>query len=246
MRNGLMRFYWRLEKIFYPRLRYSQYHYYETLKRTIPKSCDWLDLGCGHQMFATWMTGEERELAQRSRRLVGIDLNWEGLRKNLAVSDRVFGNMETLPFHANSFDAVSANMVVEHLPNPERVLAEVHRVLRPGGIFVFHTPNVRCFMMSIASRMPQTLKNFLAAVLEGRKEEDVFPTCYRMNTPAAIRRYAGQSGFSVQELQAVSTSAITALFGPVAIVELLYMRTLEAPWLAGLRSNLIAILKKSA
>jgi ubiquinone/menaquinone biosynthesis C-methylase UbiE len=246
MRDALMRFYWRLEKIFYPRLRYSQVHYYETLKRTIPTSCDWLDLGCGHQMFASWMVAEERELARRSRRLVGIDLDWEGMRKNQAVTERVFGDLEKLPFCAGSFDAVTANMVMEHLPNPQKVLDEVQRVLRPGGILIFHTPNVRCFMMTIASKMPQSLKNLLAGVLEGRKEEDVFPTCYRMNRLAVIRRYASKSGFVVQELKSVSTSAITALLGPVAIVELLYLRILESPHLAGFRSNLIAVLRKSA
>jgi ubiquinone/menaquinone biosynthesis C-methylase UbiE len=246
MRDALMRFYWRLEKIFYPRLRYSQVHYYETLKRTIPTSCDWLDLGCGHQMFASWMVAEERELARRSRRLVGIDLDWEGMRKNQAVTERVFGDLEKLPFCAGSFDAVTANMVMEHLPNPQKVLDEVQRVLRPGGIHIFHTPNVRCFMMTIASKMPQSLKNLLAGVLEGRKEEDVFPTCYRMNRLAVIRRYASKSGFVVQELKSVSTSAITALLGPVAIVELLYLRILESPHLAGFRSNLIAVLRKSA
>lgn len=238
-----MKLYWRLEKIFYPGLRYSQVHYYEALKRSIPESSDWLDLGCGHQMFASWMTAQEAELARRSRRLVGIDLDWEGLRKNPVV-DPVFGNLESLPFPAGSFDAVTANMVIEHLPHPERVLAEVYRVLRPGGLFVFHTPNVRSFMMTLASKMPQRLKNFLAYVLESRKEADVFPTCYQMNTFPDIHRHAQESRFSIQELESVSTSAVTALLGPVAIVELLYLRMLEAPSLSGRRSNLIAVLRK--
>lgn len=244
MRSALMRFYWRLEKIFYPQLRYSQYHYYEALRRNIPNSCDWLDLGCGHQMFASWMTGEERELAARSKRLVGIDLDSEGLRKNQTVHLRILGNLEMLPFPDGSFGAVTANMVVEHLAQPEKVLAEVHRVLRPGGVFIFHTPNVRSFMIGIASKMPQKLKNFLAGLLEGRKEEDVFPTHYHMNTFASIRKHAGERDFKIQELESVSTSAVTALLGPFAIVELLYMRLLEAPSLAGLRSNLIAVLKR--
>ena len=111
---------------------------------------------------------------------------------------------------------------------------------------MFHTPNVKSLMIGTASILPQSVKNFLAARLEGRKEEDVFPTCYRMNTFADARRCADAAGFRVHELQSVSTSAITALLGPVAIVELLYLRILESPHLAGFRSNLIAVLKKSA
>jgi len=244
MRQALMRLYWRLEKIFYPGLRYSQYPYYETLRRTIPEGADWLDLGCGHQMFASWMVAEEQELAGRSGKLIGIDLDWDGLRKNQAVDGRVFGNLETMPFREGSFAVVTANMVVEHLSDPGRVLAEVYRVLRPGGVFIFHTPNARCFMMTMASKMPQKLKNFLAAVLENRKEEDVFPTCYRMNTFAAIRNQARENHFAIHELESVSTSAVTALFAPAAIVELLYMRMLEAPAMEGYRSNLIAVLRK--
>jgi ubiquinone/menaquinone biosynthesis C-methylase UbiE len=245
MREALFRFYWKLEKILHPKLRYSQAHYCAKLKQVIPLGCAWLDLGCGHQMFANWMMAEEYELVQRSRQLIGIDLDWDGLRKNKFVSGGVLGNLEALPFPSASFDVATANMVVEHLANPEAVLREVRRVLKPGGLFIYHTPNVRSFMIRIASMMPQSLKNFLAEKLEGRKEEDVFPTCYRMNTMADIRRLATASGFRVECLQSVSTSAITALLGPVAIVELLYLRLLEAQSLEGIRSNLIAVLSKS-
>src|SRR5580700_2883120 len=180
MRAALMKFYWKLEKIFHPKLRYSQEHYYETLKEAIPQGCDWLDLGCGHQMFASWMMSEERELAQRSKRLIGIDLDWEGLKNNPTVSAKIFGNLERLPFQSGSFDVATANMVVEHLANPDAVLREVHRVLKPGGLFIFHTPNVRSAMMRVASKMPQSWKTGLAILLEGRKEADVFPALYQM------------------------------------------------------------------
>lgn len=44
---------------------------------------------------------------------------------------------EQLPFDQSSFDVVVANFVVHHLARPETVFKEVHRVLRPGGKFVF-------------------------------------------------------------------------------------------------------------
>ena len=246
MRSLLFKFYWKLEKLFFPALKYSQYHYYETLKRAVPAQCAWLDLGCGHQMFASWMTAEEQEVAGRAVMLTGIDLDWEGLRANPFVSARVLGTLESLPFRAEAFDLATANMVVEHLRRPPAVLQEVYRVLRPGGLLILHTPNRNAVMIRIAAGMPQSMKNLLARLLEGRKAEDVFPAFYRMNTPAAIEQIAAASGFRVQQVYSISSSAVTALLGPVAIVELLYLRLLEANRFRNYRSNLIAVLQKAA
>lgn len=158
MRDTLIRIYWKLEKIFHPKLCFSQLHYRDILRGAVCEGCDWLDLGCGHQLFADWMAADEREIARRGRKLIGIDLDWEGLVKNSAVSGRVYGNLQALPFEDESFDLVTANMVVEHLEHPELVLKQVHRVLRPSGRFIFHTPNVRSVMMRVSSAIPQGLK----------------------------------------------------------------------------------------
>lgn len=50
-------------------------------------------------------------------------------------------NFEKLPYENNTFDVVSAFQVVEHLENPFLIMREVHRVLRPGGLFIFSVPN---------------------------------------------------------------------------------------------------------
>jgi ubiquinone/menaquinone biosynthesis C-methylase UbiE len=245
MRKLLFRLYWRLEKIFFPELKFSQYHYYDVLKARIPQACDWLDIGCGHHVLAEWMIGEQAELAARSRRFVGIDLDWSGLVKNPVIHHRIFGNAEALPLQSQSFDVVTANMVVEHLDRPDIVLAEVRRVLRPNGLFIFHTPNSRCLVIRVARITPQRLKILLAAVLEQRKEEDVFPTRYRMNTLAQIRSLSCKAGLYLEELRSVSTSAVTAMLGPVVIIELLYLRMLQRERFQDLRSNLIAVLRKT-
>ena len=48
----------------------------------------------------------------------------------------MFGDAHFLPFRAGAFDVVFAYAVLEHLYNPFLALAEVRRVLRPGGLFV--------------------------------------------------------------------------------------------------------------
>ena len=99
------------------------------------------------------------------------------------------------------FDLVSANMVVEHIANPELVGKNLNRILKPGRLFIFHTPNFRNYQTRLVSWLPQGLKNSLAKHLEQREEKDVFPTCYRMNTAEAIRQLADRTGFEVQQVQ---------------------------------------------
>jgi len=89
-----------------------------------------LDLGCG--------TGHSyRELDPRES--VGVDLD-QGV---LAGQDREThaADMRALPFGSGEFESVISVQSIEHVPDPERVLAEVVRVLAPSGRAVFVTPN---------------------------------------------------------------------------------------------------------
>ncbi len=243
MADKLYRAYWAIEQKLLPGLRSSQYAYAEQLTSLLAGK-RWLDLGCGHQVFPDWMKGEQARVLQSAGRITGIDLDWEGLRKHPGISDKVFGDLQQLPFAAASFDVVTANMVVEHLEEPERVLAEVARVLAPGGALLFHTPNMYHWAIVLARCIPDGLKKAIIGFLENRREEDVFPTHYRMNSAAAVRRLAQRSGFEVAELKLVSGSATLAAVGWGAIPELIYIRLIQAGSLAALRSNLVVVLKK--
>jgi SAM-dependent methyltransferase len=89
-----------------------------------------LDLGCG--------IGHSYELLA-PRETVGVDIDPEAL----AGQDREThaADMRDLPFEDASFDSVLSVQSIEHVPDPERVLGEVRRVLAPGGVAVFVTPN---------------------------------------------------------------------------------------------------------
>jgi SAM-dependent methyltransferase len=82
--------------------------------------------------------------------------------------------------------------VFEHLPNPAGSAAELKRVLKPGGWIAAVTPN-KWGYVAIASRMvPNRFHaRALRAVQPGRKEEDVFPTHYRLNSLSSLRRHFG-------------------------------------------------------
>lgn len=58
-----------------------------------------------------------------------------------AAFEAVEGNAQTLPFADNSFDMVTCQTLLIHVPNPKRAIAEMKRVLKPGGILLCAEPN---------------------------------------------------------------------------------------------------------
>jgi SAM-dependent methyltransferase len=89
-----------------------------------------LDLGCG--------VGHSFHLLA-PRETVGVDVDAASLAGQ--ARETVVADMRALPFADRSFGSVLAVHSIEHVPDPERVLAESARVLEPGGVAVFVTPN---------------------------------------------------------------------------------------------------------
>jgi ubiquinone/menaquinone biosynthesis C-methylase UbiE len=96
-----------------------------------------LEVSCGHGGAASYIMRTLHPSAY-----TGLDLNPAGIafcrrRHNLTGLDFVQGDAENLPFSPQSFDAV-INVEAAHLyPDYRRFLAEVARVLRPGGHFLY-------------------------------------------------------------------------------------------------------------
>lgn len=104
---------------------------------------DYLDVGCGD---GRWTADIGDRLAAGSRR-VGIDFSPRAIGfARLIRPDMEFlvGTGAELELADRSFDLVSAIEVIEHVPpgEEEGFLAEIHRVLRPGGSVVLTTPSV--------------------------------------------------------------------------------------------------------
>ena len=115
--------------------------------------------------------------------------------KNVGVS------ISQIPLRDNTFDLITANMVVEHLDDPVRQFQEILRVLKPQGLFIFHTPNVYGYTTLASILIPDFLKGKLVYLIQGRKEEDIFKTFYRANSSSKIRYLAGTTGFTIEEIK---------------------------------------------
>jgi ubiquinone/menaquinone biosynthesis C-methylase UbiE len=244
MPTFLRRQYAALQKLLVPGLRHPQHHYLAGLLGELSPRIRWLDLGCGHQILPWAMDLDEEAIVSRCGLAVGLDLDGDSLKNHSSIPNRVRGNGEQLPFRSGAFDLVTANMVVEHFTAPGRVLAEVRRVLRPGGRFLFITPNLNSPYIRVAVRTPDGVKKTLARVFEGRAENDVFPATYKMNTAESIRTAVEQAGFRLSRLEHRNSTPITAPLGPLAIPELLLIRALTSSRLEKFRINLLVALEK--
>jgi ubiquinone/menaquinone biosynthesis C-methylase UbiE len=94
-----------------------------------------LDVGCGFGGPAYWL----REVA--SARVTGVDLVAENClrcrKAGIPPLPVVRGDARRLPFHEGSFDVVLSWCVLGQVPDKEAALAEIFRVLRPGGFLGF-------------------------------------------------------------------------------------------------------------
>jgi 2-polyprenyl-6-hydroxyphenyl methylase/3-demethylubiquinone-9 3-methyltransferase len=96
-----------------------------------------LDIGCGGGLLTN-------HLSQLGHKVHGLDCSQSSLEiaKERDLTQRVMyhqGSALNLPFEAESFDVVCAMDLLEHVEEPEKVIAEAARVLKPGGLFFFHT-----------------------------------------------------------------------------------------------------------
>lgn len=113
-----------------------------------------LDLGAGEGYLTRRLAALQRERGGNGL-LAACDLFPENYRLEAPPCDRADLH-EGLPYPDRSFDVVVSVEVWEHVENPYRLLREVRRVLRPGGRFVFTTPNV----LHMASRVRTLVHGF--------------------------------------------------------------------------------------
>ena len=161
IRARLFNVYWTIRGIIAPNLRYSQYVYEDILKKYVNPSVDWIEMGCGHSVLPSWRQVEEQQLIKNCRAIFGIDFDWDSLKAHSSILRKLRGDITKLPFKNESFDLVTANMVVEHLDDPTRQFLEINRILRPKGIFLFHTPNAKGYGVLLSRLVPEFLKGKL-------------------------------------------------------------------------------------
>ena len=95
-----------------------------------------LDVGCGQGYFA--------RVASRYFEAYALDSSSFAIRAFVEPGmKRWVGSAEQIAVRENTFDAVACIDTLEHVANPFQSIRECYRILKPGGIFLFRTPNLR-------------------------------------------------------------------------------------------------------
>src|SRR5579883_677633 len=153
-----------------------------------------LEVGCGGGLIC-------EEMARRGATMVGIDPSLPALEtarehaRQSGLAERITyeqGYAEALPYASGSFHTVVCLDVLEHVKNLGATIAEIARVLAPGGVFVFDTIN-RTFLAKLAliwygEHFPS------GGLVPGLHNYEQFIK------PSELRQVLTESGLQVQEM----------------------------------------------
>ena len=92
---------------------------------------DVLDFGCGSKPYVDMFD---------TNSYTGLDFETEVSADNELLAADYFYDGKTFPFEDNKFDSVFSSEVLEHVFNPDEILAEINRVMKPGGTVLLTCP----------------------------------------------------------------------------------------------------------
>ncbi len=124
-------------------------HILEEYSKKINRPLIGLDLGCGDGGNLWW-------LSKYFSKMFGSDYNITRLSRASLVPDveQIFmADILNYPVVDNYFDIIFFNHVLEHIPDAERAMQEVHRILKPDGLLVLGVPNEGAFFGQLAYRL---------------------------------------------------------------------------------------------
>jgi SAM-dependent methyltransferase len=164
-----------------------------------------LDLGCGDGILAATLFAKRID--------VGIDVD----AREIATAQRLNAYDELIVCAANcvpkpdaSFASVFSNSVLEHIPELDPVVAEVRRLLVPGGSFYVTVPTNRFELYSALGRLlsaighERTLSFYRAAY-------NRFWQHYNVHDESGWRQMFTRAGFEIAETRSYDSSAVCLL-----------------------------------
>jgi SAM-dependent methyltransferase len=185
---------------------------------SIPKGAEILEVGAGAKNETTaWLS--------TLGTVTALDIDPDVKNNRDAAKSLVFDGVE-FPIPDESFDVCVSNWVLEHVADPVSHFREVARVLRPGGVYCFRTPNLFHYVMLGSRLMPHSMHLILANRLRktGPEAHAPWPTYYRANRPRRLKRLSLDAGLAPEGMAMIEPEpaygrAHAALFYPMMAYE---------------------------
>lgn len=196
-----------------------------------------LDVACGRYQYVV------DHLWTRAQARFGADISLDAVAANRMVTPTC-ADMYALPFLSGSCDIVVSVDTIEHAADPAKFLAEVSRVLRPGGSAVLVTPNLAGYHAMIAKVIGRFGAQFVWRILKGRSLP--FDLYYRANTIRRLRAIGENVELSVRDV--VYIPLIPHFFWPYAPLRgaaLHYHRLVTRIGMHWLLPNMVVRLQKA-
>lgn len=197
-----------------------------------------LDVGCGRN-------SPLEAYATRPSLMVGSDIDVDELARTDDFTSRVACDGARLPFAAAAFDLVLSKTAIEHMAAPQEFFAGVHRVLKPGGVFIWATSNLRSLPILASRVTPLGLHRWVYRHIFGKQLAiEQFPVYYRANTEPALERQLVASGFERVVLSKTSWPCYFAFNRPLFSLMLPVHRWIDAAGSQLLRVHLVGVYRK--
>ena len=174
-----------------------------------------LDVGCGGGILT-------EALARCGAQATGIDLSNESIeaarvharQKGLNIDYRYENIDETASKQAGEFDAITCMEMLEHVPEPKKIIAACSRLLKPGGHAFFSTIN-------------RTPKAFVFVIFGGEYVLRLLPrgthTYKKLIRPSELKQWAQESGLSFRRLSSLIYNPFTRTFKVAEVEDNNYM-----------------------
>lgn len=180
-----------------------------------------LDIGCGTGI------GRNVEMQRELRKLAGTYWGVEP-DTGVQIEDGIFDHvhralLEDADVPENSVDIAYAFMVMEHVVNPEGFLEKINKVLKPGGLFIFCSPNKHSFFGRLAYWTDKLkVADLLLGMLHSEDTlEHHYALAYKINTASDINKHARANRLTARVGYCEHTNAMrNYLKGPLKLLGL--------------------------
>ncbi len=161
-----------------------------------------LDIGCGTGISESGQSHLfTRAIAEHADEFWGIEPDIS-LSPQPGIFDHFqHAHMETAEVPPASIDVAYSFMVMEHVANPLAFLQAVRRALKPGGSYLFLTPNGRHLFTILSGTLHKLkLDELVLRMIRGKLTEQYhYPIENKCQTPRVINRLAARTGFTPPE-----------------------------------------------